>query len=86
MAGDGGRIERVVFAEAGMSTMPVTSSAPPVQACERLIVYLRMIHAEWLLEARRVLDAARRPGAGTWIRWSAIRWSESAPGPRSSRP
>lgn len=60
-----------------MTTMPVASSAPPVEAGERLIVYLGMIHAEWLLEMRGVLDAAQRPGAGTWIRWSAIHYVDT---------
>ncbi len=41
---------------------------------QQLLGHLCEIHARWLQGVRGVLEVARRADAGTWTRWSAIRY------------
>jgi hypothetical protein len=41
---------------------------------QQLLGHLREVHARWLQVVRDVLKAARPADAGTWTRWSAIRY------------
>lgn len=39
-----------------------------------MLPFLQGMHERWLQEVRRVLDPAREPEAGVWLRWGATRY------------
>ena len=45
---------------------------------QHLLGHLREVHARWLQMVRGVFQMARRADAGTWTRWSAIRYINTA--------
>ncbi len=61
--------------------MPATLSPPetgvPPAIKTPMQSFLAGTHDRWLDEARRVLDPARDPSAGTWLRWRAIEYLET---------
>lgn len=38
---------------------------------------LQRAHARWLEDVSAVLGAAQQPGAGTWARWTAVRYLQT---------
>lgn len=50
-----------------------------------LLPFLRQVHADWREEARVVLEPARHPGAGIWIRWTAVRYLDTSFSERLTR-
>ena len=68
--------------------MKAVASAPGAAAVGSgsvLLPFLRQVHADWRDEARTVLEPARHPGAGIWIRWTAVRYLNTAFSERLTR-
>lgn len=53
-------------------------AGPALQGGTDLLSYLRRLHTEWREEVREVLEPARHPGAGIWIRWGAVRYLQTS--------
>ena len=68
-----------------MKAVAPAAAAPAIGSGSVLLPFLREIHADWREEARAVLEPARHPGAGIWIRWTAVRYLNTAFSERLTR-